>query len=302
MNERQSAQLEAEIGKLESLSTAPVILQPLLKMLHTPTDEIPFDSVVEMVSRDGVIAVQCLRMANSPLFGRRQVDTVRSAIMTLGIGRVRTLLLSLCMNQTVPKDKWVLDTNSFWRHSFGCALVTQTMACGIGHPEPEKAYLAGLIHDIGMLVNSVLYTAKFRECLRHAVAERCPLHVSESAVLGFSHEDSGRLLCKRWRFTEELLEVAGAHHKIELMPTAGPLVCLVHLADVLCRVRNLGYGYDEVLAVALAQDVAWKHLATAYPKLADVDLVRFTLDIDDAMDRIAALVDSVFAPPRAAAR
>ncbi|MGB9235318.1 MAG: HDOD domain-containing protein [Terriglobales bacterium] len=301
MNEQQSALLEAQIAKIESVLTAPTILQPLLEMLRLPSDEIRIEKIVEMVSLDGAIAASCLRMSNSPLFGHRPVETVRAAVMALGISRVRSLLFGVCMHQTIPTDKWVLDPNSFWRHSLGCALVAQTMANGIGYPEPEKAYLAGLIHDIGFLVNSVLYTAKFRECLQHAVAQRCPLHVSEALILGFTHEDSGRMLSKRWGLSEELFEVVGCHHQLEFLPSAGPIVCLVHLGDLLCRVRNLGYGYDEVLAVTLAQDSAWKHLVNAYPALAEVDLVRFTLDIDGAMDHIAALVDSVFAAPRSAA-
>jgi hypothetical protein len=32
----------------------------------------------------------------------------------------------------------------------------------IGYAEPEKAYLAGLVHDLGILVNSLLFTAGFR--------------------------------------------------------------------------------------------------------------------------------------------
>ena len=301
MNEQERSHLEAQIGKLESISAAPTILQPLLKMLRLPADDIRLESVIEMVSRDSAIAAQCLRMANSPLFGHRQVETVRAAVMALGIAKVRSLLLGLCMHQTIPKGKWVLDPTAFWRHSLGCALVTQTMARGIGYQEPEKAYLAGLIHDIGFLVNSILSPAKFRESFQHAVAEKCPLHVAEELILGFTHEDSGRILCKRWGLPEELLEAAGSHHRLDVLPTAGPLVCVVHLSDLLCRVRNLGYGYDEVLAVALAQDPAWKHLLAAYPALAEVDLVRFTLDIEGSMDEIATLVDSVFAAGQRAA-
>jgi len=298
MNEQQCALLEQQIAKLESVSTAPVILEPLLKMLRSPADEIRLESVIEMVSRDSAIATQCLRMANSPLFGHSRVETIRGAVMALGIAKVRSLLFGLCMHQAVPKGKWVLDPNAFWRHSLGCALVTQTMARGVGYPEPEKAYLAGLIHDIGFLVNSILYPAKFRESFQHSVAEKCPLHASEETILGFTHEDSGRLLCKRWSLSEELLEVAGCHHRLDLLSTAGPLVCLVHLSDLLCRVRNLGYGYEEILAVSLAQDSAWKHLLRTYPKLAEVDLVCFTLDIEGAMEEIATLVDSVFAADR----
>jgi hypothetical protein len=214
---------------------------------------------------------------------------------------VRSLLFGLCMNRTIPKDKWVLDANAFWRHSLGCALVTQTLAQGISYPEPEKAYLAGLLHDLGFLVNSVLYTVPFRTCLAHSIAQRCPLHVSEEQILGFTHADAGRMLCEHWGFSEELAEAAGHHHRADLLPTSSPLACLVHLGDLLCRVRGLGYGYDEVIAVMFAQDAAWGRLVTVYPSLAEIDLVRFTLDMDASMDHIAALVDAVFAPPKAGA-
>ena len=106
MNEERRAQLEAQIDKLETVSTAPVILQPLLESLRQPSDDIRTEKVVELASRGGAIAAQCLRMANSPLFAHRPVETIRAAIMTLGIEKVRSLLFGLCMNRTIPKDKW----------------------------------------------------------------------------------------------------------------------------------------------------------------------------------------------------
>ena len=300
MNDARRAQLRAQIATLDSISTAPVILQPLLAMMRLPVDDISMDKVVELVSRDGGIAAQCLRVANSPLFGCRAVETVRAAVVMLGIDRVRSILFGLCMNRTIPADKWVLDRNTFWRHSLGCALVTQTMASKIGYSEPEKAYLAGLLHDIGFLVISVLDNATFRECLQNAIAERCPLHISEEQILGYTHEDAGSALCKHWGLSRELAEAAGCHHRLDLMATANPLVCLVHLGDLLCRVRNLSYGYTEIMAVTFPQEAAWAHLVTSYPKLADIDLFRFTLDVDGSMDQVAGLVDSVFVPGKAA--
>lgn len=38
---------------------------------------------------------------------------------------------------------------------------------------------------------------------------------------------------------------------------------------------------------------------TVYPMLAEMDLVRFTLDVDASMDEIASLVGAVFAPSKA---
>lgn len=300
MNETLGKQLPARVAALDSISTAPAILQPLLAMMRLPVDEISMEKVVELVSRDGAIAAQCLRVANSPLFGSRAVETVRAAVMNLGIERVQSILFGLCMNRTIPSDRWVLDRNAFWRHSLGCALVTQTLASKIGYAEPEKAYLAGLLHDIGFLVISVLEPVKFKECMAGSVTLRCPIHVVEQQMLGFTHEDAGRILCAHWGFSRELSEAAGCHHRLELMATANPLVCLVHLGDLLCRVRNLGYGYGEIMAVSFAQEEAWQHLVAIYPALEKLDLFRFTMDVDGAMDKIAELVDSVFAPRKAA--
>jgi len=298
MNEQQTLQLETDIARLESVASAPAILQQLLQILRQPEDEIRIENVAEAVSRDAAIAVQCLRVANSPLFGTRPVETVNGAMMVLGINKLRSLLFALCMHRTMPADKWVLDPVSFWRHSLGCALVSQRIARLIGHSDPEKVYVAGLLHDIGFLANSILYTAKFRECLHYAVEKRCPLHVAEHLVLGFSHEDSGRLLCQRWGISEDLVEMAGCHHRAETLPAAGVVVCLVHLSDLLCRLRNLGYGYEEILAVSFAQYPAWTRLAARYPALSEIDLVSFTIDLEASIDEIASFVDSVFGVPR----
>ncbi len=301
MNVKLRSQVRAQIKRLDSVSTAPVILQPLLDMLRLPSDKIRIEKVVELVSYDGAIAAQCLRLANSPLFGIRQIETIRSAVMALGLERVRSMLLGLCMNRVIPQDKWVIAPNAFWRHSLGCALVTQRMAKKIEYQETEKAYLAGLLHDLGFLVNSVLYTEDFRECLRRAAEERVPLHIIEEQVLGFTHCDTGQMLSEHWHLSQELVDAARCHHDVSLLPAAGPLACLVHLSDLLCRMRYLGYGYDEIMGVDLGGDVAWQVLVTSYPALENMDLLRFTLDIDGAMDQIVATVDSVFAVNRAAA-
>ncbi len=294
MNAQKLEQLRSQVRKLDSISTAPVILQPLLEIMRMPAENIKLDKVVELVSYDGAIAAQCLRLANSPLFGRREVESVRSAVMALGLQRVRSMLFGLCMNQVLPKDKWVFDPVVFWRHSLGCALVTQRMAQKIGYAEPEKAYLAGLVHDLGLLVNSLLCYQEFQKCREQAIATRRALHLCEEEVMGFAHTDSGRMLAEHWRLPQDLCEVASGHHNPELLPAPNPLACLVHLGDLLCRVRYLGYGYEEILSFELGGEPAWQMLVKTHPTLAEMDVARFTMDIDGAMDQIVATVDAVF--------
>jgi hypothetical protein len=158
-----------------------------------------------------------------------------------------------------------------------------------------------LLHDLGFLVNSVLYTDGFRECLRRAAEQHVPLQVIENQVLGFTHCESGRMLSEHWGLSKELTDAAGCHHNTALLAVAGPVACLVHLSDLLCRMRYLGYGYDENMGVDLGGDAAWQILVPSYPALKSMDLVCFTLDIDGAMDQIVATVDSVFGAKKIAA-
>jgi putative nucleotidyltransferase with HDIG domain len=284
--------LRPKIRSLDAIPTVPAIVQPLTAMLQQPADEIEMERVIELVSYDKTITAQCLRMANSPLFGRRQTDTVRSAVMALGLKRVQAVLMSCCMNMVVPAEKWVFDPVTFWRHSLGCALVSRKMAQSIGYPDPEKAYLAGLLHDLGILVNSLVCGEDFRKCIQAASDEHVALHRVEEQQLGFTHCESGKILADQWHLPLEVAEVVEFHHRV--VPSAGPLVSLVYLSDLLCRVRDLGYGYYEVMGIDLAGDAAWAALVQHYPQLANVDLARFTMDLDAAIGEIAALVDAVF--------
>ncbi len=137
-------QIRPKIKALETMPTIPVIVHPLTSMMQLPPEQVDLAKVIELVSYDSTIAAQCLRMANSPLFGRRNTESIRSAIVALGLKRVQAILLGCCLNRIVPAEKWALDAVSFWRHALACGLVSSKMAKLISYPDPEKAYLAGL--------------------------------------------------------------------------------------------------------------------------------------------------------------
>ena len=175
------------------------------------------------------------------------------------------------------------------------------MAKLIGYPDPEKAYLAGLLHDLGVLVNTLACTEEFRKCIQAARDGRVALQRSEEEHLGFTHCQSGKILAEHWHFSADVIEVIEFHHEVAAAPASRPLVSLVHLSDLLCRVRDLGYGYYEAMGVDLTGGAAWATLVEHCPALANMDLARLTMDIDGAMEEIVAIVDMVFKPQLSAA-
>jgi putative nucleotidyltransferase with HDIG domain len=289
-------QLRVKVNALDAIPTIPAVVQPLSAVLRLPPEQVELEKVIKLASYDSTISAQCVRMANSPLFGRRRTDTLRSAVLALGLKRVEGILLGCCLNRIVPADKWAFDPLIFWRHSLGCALVSQKIAKLIGFPEPDKAHLAGLLHDLGVLVNTLVCSDAYRECLLLASQERLPLEQAEQKSLGFTHCQSGRILAEQWGFPSDVTEVIAYHHNIDLSHTAGPLVSLVHLSDLLCRLRDLGYGYYEAVSMDLTSDPAWAVLLEHCPMLASTDIARLTMDIDGAMEEITNVVDAVFKP------
>src|ERR1700730_5329387 len=228
------------------MPTIPVILRPLLRCLDQPVEQIDVNRIVELVSYDKTIAAQCVRMANSALFGRSEpVESVRTAVMNLGMWRVRDLLFSNSLSQVIPADRWIVDPSLFWRHSLGCALVCRKFAEILGYADTEKAYLAGLLHDIGILVNSMVAPEEFRETLENATREQIPLDEAEQGTLGFTHSDSGRVLADAWKITPDIAQAIELHHEIEDLGSGGPLVAIAHLPDLLFPLCDLGLGHYE---------------------------------------------------------
>jgi len=290
-------ELRKRVQKLRSLPSSPAVLLPLIDLLRRPPDEIELSQVVQLVSYEKTIAAQLLRIANSPLYARaRPAESIQSAIFTLGIQRIEDILLANCVGNLVPQDKWVINPTIFWRHSFGCALVCREFAERIEFYDPDKAYLAGLLHDLGIIVNSLAYTEEYRAVLAAAAQDGRPLDEQEKETLGFTHCESGVILGQTWQLPDAVCEVIEWHHDIEHAPSGNPLIAITHLGDLLCRARGLGYGYDEWRAIDLAADPAWTDLSRHCPKLGSIDLARFTLDLDACIVRVTGMVDTIFSP------
>lgn len=294
MNPYINAKIHDRVQQIETMPAIPTVFLPLLKMLSHSVEEVKLDEVVRLVSYDGTIAAQCLRMAASPLFGLAQPPkSIKSAILSLGLRRVETILLTCCLGQAFPARNWPLDPAVFWTHSLGCAMVCRKFSEKLSASDDEKAYMAGLLHDIGFVVNCLVFSGEFEKVMEHACREEIPLDEAEFALLGFTHSDTGYALAEKWNLADDIKEVVAHHHSVEPDQTMQPLAALVHLSDLLCRMRGLGYGYYERQKVDLIADPAWAILAREHRELDAVDLVRFTFELDEAVEEIHTTVATI---------
>jgi len=159
---------------------------------------------------------------------------------------------------------------------------------------PSKAYLAGLLHDLGIIVNLWVLPKEFREAFEFARAEGIPLHEAEQSVLGFTHCESGRLLADKWELSPDLREVVSLHHNIRESHEHAGLVALVEISDLLCRMSGLNYGYMENRQVNLLDQTGFSVLSQQCQGLKDFDWARLTFEMDSYMDEVHALVRTIY--------
>lgn len=282
------------LAGMEKMPSLPVTVAPLLRYLEKPLDQLEVQRVVDLISQDKSLVAQCIHMANSPLFGRWQpVDSVRGAVVALGMQRMRDIVASCSILSILPSQS-DLDPVIFWEHSFGCALVSRQFAVKIGFPDPGKAYLAGLLHDIGIVVNLWVLPKEFHEALTLARKQEIPLHEAEMSVLGITHCESGKILAERWNFGADMTEVVAHHNDPPKAESYRDLVTLVSLSDLLCRMGALGHGYVEERQVNVLERPGFDLLLQGCPSLGEFDWARFTFELESYLDEVHRLVSLLY--------
>jgi putative nucleotidyltransferase with HDIG domain len=289
------ANVVERVKGIETLPSIPTIFLPLMDLMKLPPERVKIDEVVKLVSYDNTIAAQCLRAASSPLFGlAKSPDSIRAAVITLGLARVETILLTCVLGNAFPAKNWPLDPAIFWRHSLGCAMVCRKFSEKLRIVDGERAYIAGLLHDIGLTVNCIVFPKEFSVAAAHAAQDQISFEQAERESMGFSHCESGRALAEQWHLADDLIQVIAHHHDPEKSESSQSLVALVHLSDLLCRMRGMGYGYYERHKVDLVGDPAWGILLKDHESLANLDLALFSFELDESVEEVSKLVSSIF--------
>ena len=224
--------------KILDITKLPALPQALDE-LNEACDSIEVDivAVAKIVAREPGISARILQLANSVLFGARNVITeIDQAVVYLGIDTVRNLAISVSVHEVFSGQKSVsgFSLPQFWHHSLHVAILAKMLAEEAGYPKPAEAYLAGLVHDIGKLLLLCNFPEQFNNLLRDSSAR----DITEKEILhiGISHSQAAAMLIRSWKL-DGLARVVEEHHYADCL-TNPP----INLASLLATVHKL---FDE---------------------------------------------------------
>ncbi len=281
------------VDKIDDLPTIPVVATQVLQLLDDP--DVNIDKVADLMLTDLVMTARVMKMVNSPIYrANQEITSLKRALVYLGIRHIKEIALTSSFISAFEDKGGVIDISTFWAHSFGVGMVSKIIAEKIHYPDIEKAYLAGIVHDIGEVVLSYYQAESFSKILS-AIKER-PVRLIDMELEEFdtTHNEIGYCIAEKWNFQEAYKEVILYHHSPREAASDPVLCAIVNLADLFCSVRDLYYGGNAWASFNLSEEDGWAILKEQHPSLEHLDIERFCYELDDAVPDVKELVASIF--------
>ena len=186
-------------GELK-LASLPELAIRVRKAVRNPRSSA--HDVATIIQSDPSITGQLVKIANSPLYRTTEaIKDCQTAIARIGIENTRDIVTTLTIKQLFkPKTRIVAkQMTALWKHSTQVAAISAVIAEMMPSINPDRALLAGLIHDIG--VQAIL-----------SYVEDYPDLIADNKILTETIEhlrgQMGALVLRHWSMPSDLVTVA----------------------------------------------------------------------------------------------
>lgn len=265
-------------GKLPSLRS---VCHELTRVIQNPDSSI--SEISNIIGKDQSLAAHLLKLANSVFYGfPSAVSTLEQAVQIIGLHEIRELVLATSVIEAfdqLPEN--LVEIQSFWKHSVACGLASALLGKERNHPETERLFVGGLLHDIGRLVMFLEAPEASRQILQHCEREgRLTCNV-EIEVLGFDHATLGAEIICAWNLPRSLVQMVRCHHNPSKSSSGVlPDTFIIHYADFITSTLQFGNS-GEFLVSPLIVPAGLKN-----PVLADNRIASLVCELEEQCEEI----------------
>lgn len=239
--------LEELIGKVEEVPAFPQTVIRIMELLKEPRSAAV--DIEREIMKDQGLTTKVLKMANSAFYsGRRQIKTVVDATVLLGFDTVQAIVLASTVGKVMGKELkgYSYERNALWRQSQVSAIMARSIAKKAKFPNPDIAYTAGLLKDVGKVILDEYVSDSYKDILDMIAGETISYVSAEEQILGFNHGQVGAKIVDKWNLATELVEAIEHHHNPFKTFMNLELVSIVHISDGLVMMMGLHEGIDTL--------------------------------------------------------
>jgi len=232
------------VKKVTTIATLPEVTVQIIKTVEDPKSSA--QQLHKIVSHDPALATRILKVVNSAFYGLPgQIGSIERAIVLLGLNGIKNIAVAASLGQLFRGAPLCegFTAKDLWTHCIAVGVTARDLARNMKIDLPDEAFLAGLIHDVGILLSLQVYPEKLREVCEAAKGGAASFCELERQIIGLDHQQLGMGLAEQWKFPRACQLVAGYHHQPDrLADHSRYLVAIVHAADTLCC--NSKHGFN----------------------------------------------------------
>ena len=236
-------------GMMVDIPTLPVVYQELFRKMQDPQVAVP--EIAEVITQDQALSAKILHLVNSAFYGYKgEITTIARAVVILGFQAVRGAALASSVFEYFKDEQSTgsIDMTKFWEHSVAVAAGCKVLAGARGLKQKEEAFVVGLLHDVGKLIEKRHFPDDFDEVVRVATEQQLSWFECESQLFQVNHATIAKAVFRGWNFPPSVVEAIHLHHHPERSAQHPILTALVHVAD--CLAYELDYGAPGALPPA----------------------------------------------------
>ncbi len=288
---------ESILKKLAEGYGLPALSPVALKLVELASDEnSSARQLVEVIEKDPALAVRLLRLANSAIFGSSaKITSLSQAVVRIGFDRLRIMALSISLRDTFPLGKvGPLDYERFWKVSMYRAIISRSLAQYSKSVDPEEAFIAGLLTEIGLLILFDLFIKGQNENVSLELEPIEEMLDWERKQFGVDHRQIGACALRFWKFPESIIECQKPPRIEELEGGCTELRKICELARICSQVLfQEGSNFNTIFVqgekiLGLNQPTMTNIILTAFD---DVNRLahEMNLELDKGKDLIALM-------------
>jgi HD-like signal output (HDOD) protein len=273
------------LKKFSDTKTLPHVAFRLAKLISNENTRM--NEFEKMIKMDPTLVVRLLRVVNSPYYGlRRKVDSISRAVVVIGMKSLRNIVVTTGIKEVFAKGphEEIFSRAQLWLHCAAVGICSQMISERIFGRAGDDAYLCGILHDIGIIVEDQVVQDMFMQVCKDYTPNVKAFVEYEQETIGTDHCEIGYLLAHQWNLPADVQEGIKHHHKTEGEILPSSLTGIIQTADYI--VSRLNYRAIPEMKTNLSKDLS------IYIRDNMEEFKAMTKDLPDELSKAKELYES----------
>ena len=246
---------EALIAQFKKIRTLPPIVAKLVQLVND--EDSTLQDFEEVIRLDPALVARLLTLVNSSYFGlTRKVDSISRAVALLGMKNLHNIAVTDAIQGMLRRKAGSeqFSPQSLWMHSAASGICCKMIAERIFTINGDDAYLCGILHDIGLIVELEAEEEKFLTIIDELSASGPGIIELEQGALNTDHCEIGYLLAKEWRMADPIAEAIRDHHQNQTALSPQLPTGILQMSEYI--IHQLGFSIKQGLSATLAPNLS----------------------------------------------